>query len=191
MISTDDVANTIINLKRAGKSMPKRDDDETAVDSLKSTVKLWHDLFAKENPVIWQKATEIVLKLTRVEGSNLNVNLITPALMQYAITKATEYRVSEVRREEQKNTEVGEKNQTLWKWTLERLKKRLPFGAFMPSSKEIEEYGALMGLTTAEIERDKQLLRIYLCDVKTAAHSGGYPKSQLYVNDERQVVYVP
>ena len=90
MLQQQRIAQTIVKLQQAGKRMPQDirpgfDRLEEAKRILSETVNLWAGIFNQQNIGLdrWEKAEQIALTLTGANG--LNVNIISPALMQAAL----------------------------------------------------------------------------------------------------------
>ena len=136
-ITKQDIAQTLMKLMRAGKQMPQMDKVKVATNTqeaaqmvLKQTTELFGEVFFPQKIGVerWNQATIEALTLTKAD--TLNVNLITPALMQTAL-KNVEVREMEAARvnyqqekEEEKagvnfeaNDALRRQNALAWEWT--------------------------------------------------------------------------
>lgn len=181
MLQPQRIAQTIVKLQQAGKRMPQDirpgfDRLEEAKRILSETVNLWAGIFNQQNIGLdrWEKAEQIALTLTGANG--LNVNIISPALMQAALKQAeTEHveatisRNEEAKKERPANyadTKEGRSNAKLLRWTLSRMRQGRVFGPYWPTAKEVADMAEQIGMTANDVDNYNQLLlRIFLNDV--------------------------
>jgi hypothetical protein len=147
MLQPQRIAQTIVKLQQAGKRMPQDilpgfDRLEEAKRNLSETVNLWAGIFNQQNIGLdrWEKAEQIALTLTGANG--LNVNIISPALMQAALKQAEEAHVQEnINRCNMEKLSDGKPladrlNGMLLKWTAAKLKEHRLIMPYMPQDKE-------------------------------------------------------
>lgn len=191
MLRKERIATTIMKLMRSGKKMPQdmaygKDSGKEAERILKETVDLWAELFGNTGTERWEKAERIALTLTNVQG--LNVNVVSPALMQAALKQAeTEYVQQNITaNDESKHQPWGacgsEDNKVLWQWTRRKLAEGRTFSDYMPDDNTVSNYGRKIGLTDTEIMKQKSILKAYLCDAKFAAVNKCPIGSKLFVH---------
>ena len=190
MLRKERIATTIMKLMRSGKKMPQdmaygKDSGKEAERILKETVDLWAELFGNTGAERWEKAERIALTLTNVQG--LNVNVVTPALMQAALKQAeTEYVQQNITaNDESKHQPWGacgsEDNKVLWQWTYQKIAEGRVFGDYMPDDKTVINYGRKIGLADAEIMKQRSVPKAYLNDAKFAAVNKSPIRSKLFV----------
>ena len=162
-----------------------KDSGKEAERILKETVDLWAELFGNTGAERWEKAERIALTLTNVQG--LNVNVVTPALMQAALKQAeTEYVQQNITaNDESKHQPWGacgsEDNKVLWQWTYQKIAEGRVFGDYMPDDNTVINYGRKIGLADAEIMKQRSVLKAYLNDAKFAAVNKSPIRSKLFV----------
>lgn len=191
LISEAVIADTINKLRRSGKTMPQRDRMDSAADKgkmatkiLQETVALWMECFAPQKISVerWKKAESVALTMS--DGMGLNLNIISPALMQEALKRNEELYLEEMRvkHEQEKKEEASgvqlddstfaqRKKALLWHWTTARMAAmRWPrppqIMADMPSDLEVRRLATQMGLEFKDVEKNYKLLQIYLADIK-------------------------
>lgn len=190
MLRKERIATTIMKLMRSGKKMPQdmtygKDSGKEAERILKETVDLWAELFGNTGTERWEKAERIALTLTNVQG--LNVNVVSPALMQAALKQAeTEYVQQNITaNDESKHQPWGacgsEDNKVLWQWTHQKIAEGRVFGDYMPDDNTVINYGRKIGLADAEIMKQRSVLKAYLNDAKFAAVNKCPIGSKLFV----------
>lgn len=192
-ITDQHIADTIIQLIRAGKRMPQEGRLRAAADVgteaqkiLQETVKLFRDVFLGQHICVerWQAAERIALTMTNAD--QLNVNIISPALMQAALVKAEqEYVQGQITKNEQEKREQPMPdgiNKMLWAWTRARLEQHRPIMPYMPAETAVTECGLKMELTRAEQQRFRQLIRAHLNDCQYARAEKKTVDSRLYFN---------
>lgn len=175
-ITQAQIAQTIVKLQQAGKRMPQDmrpgfDRLEEAKRILSETVNLWDGIFNAQNIGLerWQRAETIALTLSGAQG--LNVNVISPALMQEALKQAeTEHVQANINRNnaykrESWNAPLSDRiNLQLWAWTSKKRAERRDIMPYMPDEKTVFDYGKQIGLTDDAIQRERMLLRCFLND---------------------------
>lgn len=190
MLRKERIATTIMKLMRSGKKMSQdmaygKDSGKEAERILKETVDLWAELFGNTGTERWEKAERIALTLTNVQG--LNVNVVSPALMQAALKQAeTEYVQQNITaNDESKHQPWGacgsEDNKVLWQWTHQKIAEGRVFGDYMPDDNTVINYGRKIGLADAEIMKQRSVLKAYLNDAKFAAVNKCPIGSKLFV----------
>ena len=119
-------------------------------------------------------------------GANgLNVNIISPALMQAALKQAEEAHVQEnINRCNMEKLSDGKPladrlNSMLLKWTAAKLKERRLIMPYMPQNKDVFEYGRRIGLHDNAIDRQFRILQCYMNDVAYSRKHGEPCKSKL------------
>lgn len=183
MLSDELIADTVIRLQQAGKRMPQepmfgKDQFQEKMRILKETVDLWSDIFNSQHvgQERWQQAEKFALTMSSANG--LNVNIISPALMQAALKLAEEAHVQETI-----NRNDGEKksddmplsnaiNLMLLKWTRAKIKERRLIMPYMPENRQVFEYGRKIGLSDNAIDRQFRLLQAYMSDWYYSRKSG-------------------
>ena len=174
MLQPQRIAQTIVKLQQAGKRMPQGirpgfDRLEEAKRILSETVNLWAGIFNQQNIGLdrWEKAEQIALTLTGANG--LNVNIISPALMQAALKQAEEAHVQEnINRCNMETLADGKPladrlNGMLLKWTA-KLKEHRLIMPYMPQDKAVFEYGRQIGLNDNAIDNQFRILQCYMND---------------------------
>lgn len=174
------IADTIISLMRAGKQMPQNDrmrgsenPNNTAKLILKETVDLWKKIFItqKISKDKWHRAEQTALTMTKADG--LNINIITPALMQEALKRnEAEYlEAMRVKYEQEKKEEMqpinpanSYKNAVLWEWTRQRLSKKLLILPDIPTDEQVNAIAQKYGIK--DLDYNRKLIQIYLADLK-------------------------
>jgi hypothetical protein len=176
MLQQQRIAQTIVKLQQAGKRMPQDirpgfDRLEEAKRILSETVNLWAGIFNQQNIGLdrWEKAEQIALTLTGANG--LNVNIISPALMQAALKQAEEAHVQEninrcnMEKLSQSTPTPKGIAEVLLKWTRMRMAKHHPISSQdMPQSKAVFEYGRQIGLSDNAIDSQFRILQCYMND---------------------------
>lgn len=143
---------------------------EEAKRILSETVNLWAGIFNQQNIGLdrWEKAEQIALTLTGANG--LNVNIISPALMQAALKQAEEAHVQEnINRCNMEKLADGKPladrlNSMLLKWTAAKLKEHRLIMPYMPQDKAVFEYGHQIGLNDNAIDNQFRILQCYMND---------------------------
>ena len=191
MLQQQRIAQTIVKLQQAGKRMPQDirpgfDRLEEAKRILQETVNLWAGIFNQQKNIgldRWEKAEQIALTLTGANG--LNVNIISPALMQAALKQAEEAHVQEnINRCNMEKLSDGKPladrlNSVLLKWTAAKLKERRLIMPYMPQNKDVFEYGRQIGLSDNAIDRQLRILQCYMNDVAYSRKHNEPCKSKL------------
>ena len=196
MLSKQLIAQTIMKLKQAGKKMPQEPDRSKLLEVetmriLKETVDLWHEIFSQQaiSPDRWEQAEFIALTMSSAQG--LNVNVISPALMQAALKQAEENHIQEnMARSEQYKQEESmfgltlpcRVNQMLLAWTSDKLKHRRLICPYMPTAEQLSEAVAKIGLSDDEYADQYQLIRAHLSDRNYAEQTGERVASKLTFN---------
>lgn len=175
MLQQQRIAQTIVKLQQAGKRMPQDirpgfDRLEEAKRILSETVNLWAGIFNQQNIGLdrWEKAEQIALTLTGANG--LNVNIISPALMQAALKQAEEAHVQEnINRCNMEKLSDGKPladrlNSMLLKWTRAKLAEHRLIMPYMPQDKAVFEYGRQIGLNDNTIDNQFRILQCYMND---------------------------
>lgn len=183
-ITKQDIAQTLMKLMRAGKQMPQMDKVKVATNTqeaaqmvLKQTTELFGEVFFPQKIGVerWNQATIEALTLTKAD--TLNVNLITPALMQTAL-KNVEVREMEAARvsyqqakEEEKagvnfeaNDSLRRQNALAWEWTKQKLGCGADLTRWLPKEHQIVSLALQMGMTREQRQQNGIALTIYLAD---------------------------
>ena len=187
------IAQTIIKLQQAGKRMPQEmvpgaDRQQEAQRILGETVELWYSIFEpqKVSAERWNRAEMLALTLSGVQG--LNVNIVSPALMQAALKQAeTEYVQGVVA---QNDTEKRHNSPAtadrivlmLLKWTYTRLGEHRLIMPYMPTDAEVFAYGRQIGISDESIKQQKRLLQCFLNDCRYAKTTQTAVKSRLLLD---------
>lgn len=196
MLSEETIARTIIKLQQAGKRMPQepqfgKDQFQEKMRILKETVDLWKGLFKTTGLDRWQQAEQIALTMTSANG--LNVNVISPALMQAALKQAEEAYVQDnIARNNADDKQadwvvpLGKRiNSMLLLWTRQKLKEHRPIMPYMPTDRAVFEYGRQIGLSDNAIDKQSLLIKCHINDRQHSKKSGRPCASRLTrVGDE-------
>lgn len=191
MLTQQRIAQTVVKLQQAGKRMPQDmrpgfDRLEEAKRILSETVNLWAGVFGNQNIGLdrWEKAEQIALTLTGADG--LNVNVISPALMQAALKQAETEHVQEninrcsMEKLSESKPLADSVNSMLLKWTAAKLAERRPIMPYMPQNKAVFEYGRQIGLSDSAIDRQFRLLQCHMNDVAYSKNCNEQCKSKLF-----------
>lgn len=177
MLQQQRIAQTIVKLQQAGKRMPQDirpgfDRLEEAKRILSETVNLWAEIFNQQNIGLdrWEKAEQIALTLTCANG--LNVNIISPALMQAALKQAEEAHVQEnINRCNMEKLSDGKKltenrvSRMVLRWMYAKMsERRFGWPEDMPQDKAVFEYGRQIGLSDNAIDNQFRILQCYMND---------------------------
>ena len=201
-ITERDVAETIHKLIIAGKKMPQHErlsaaanTGETAKVILKETVDLWATVFVPRKIGVerWQKATAKALTLT--EAGGVNVNLITPALMDAALRavecehlqQAEQQASQEKLSEAQGITSDDYQTRLLLRWTCAKLAERRLIMPYMPKAEQVFQLGRKLGLSDNEIEKQFKLIQIYLNDQNYCNEQGKAMRIDIFIRPDRKV----
>lgn len=201
-ITERDVAETIHKLIIAGKKMPQHErlsaaanTGETAKAILKETVDLWATVFVPRKIGVerWQKATTKALTLT--EAGGVNVNLITPALMDAALRavecehlqQAEQQASQEKLSEAQGITSDDYQTRLLLRWTCAKLAERRLIMPYMPTAEQVFQLGRKLGLSDNEIEKQFKLIQIYLNDQNYCNEQGKAMRIDIFIRPDRKV----
>lgn len=201
-ITERDVAETIHKLIIAGKKMPQHErlsaaanTGETAKAILKETVDLWATVFVPRKIGVerWQKATTKALTLT--EAGGVNVNLITPALMDAALRaaecehlqRAEQQASQEKLAEAQGITSDDYQTRLLLRWTCAKLAERRLIMPYMPKAEQVFQLGRKLGLSDNEIEKQFKLIQIYLNDQNYCNEQGKAMRIDIFIRPDRKV----
>ena len=201
-ITERDVAETIHKLIIAGKKMPQHErlseaanTGETAKAILKETVDLWATVFVPRKIGVerWQKATTKALTLT--EAGGVNVNLITPALMDAALRavecehlqQAEQQASQEKLAEAQGITTDDYQTRLLLRWTYAKLAERRLIMPYMPKAEQVFQLGRKLGLSDNEIEKQFKLIQIYLNDQNYCNEQGKAMRIDIFIRPDRKV----
>ena len=201
-ITERDVAETIHKLIIAGKKMPQHErlsaaanTGETAKAILKETVDLWATVFVPRKIGVerWQKATTKALTLT--EAGGVNVNLITPALMDAALRavecehlqQAEQQASQEKLAEAQGITSDDYQTRLLLRWTCAKLAERRLIMPYMPKAEQVFQLGRKLGLSDNEIEKQFKLIQIYLNDQNYCNEQGKAMRIDIFIRPDRKV----
>lgn len=174
-ITERDLAATILNLVRAGKRMPQDNQLKGAANVeaetqriLRETVAVFKHVFFWQHIGIerWQEAEHIALTMTSAD--QLNVNIITPALMQAALNKAEQEHIARqtAKNEQGKLAEpVAEPiAKMLWHWTMAKLREGRAIMPYMPDEAAVTGYMMKLKLNRDEQVKYRQLIRAYIND---------------------------
>lgn len=201
-ITERDVAETIHKLIIAGKKMPQHErlsaaanTGETAKAILKETVDLWATVFVPRKIGVerWQKAT--TKALTLAEAGGVNVNLITPALMDAALRavecehlqQAEQQASQEKIAESQGITTDDYQTRLLLRWTYAKLAERRLIMPYMPKAEQVFQLGRKLGLSDDEIEKQFKLIQIYLNDQNYCNEQGKAMRIDIFIRPDRKV----
>lgn len=201
-ITERDVAETIHKLIIAGKKMPQHErlsaaanTGETAKAILKETVDLWATVFVPRKIGVerWQKAT--TKALTLAEAGGVNVNLITPALMDAALRavecehlqQAEQQASQEKIAEAQGITTDDYQTRLLLRWTYAKLAERRLIMPYMPKAEQVFQLGRKLGLSDNEIEKQFKLIQIYLNDQNYCNEQGKAMRIDIFIRPDRKV----
>lgn len=192
-ITGQHIADTIVQLIRAGKRMPQEGRLRSAADAgteaqeiLQETVKLFSDVFLAQRIGVerWKAAEHIALTMTSAD--QLNVNIITPALMQAALNKAEQEHIARqtAKNEQGKLAEpVAEPiAKMLWHWTIAKLREGRKIMPYMPDESVVTDYFLHIGLPRELQSKNRQLVRAHLNDCIYAKQMQSAVKSRLLVN---------
>lgn len=208
-ITEQDVARAIHAMMTAGKKMPQSERlnsssnmQEEAKAILKDTVELWAKIFVPRKIGIerWEKAIQKALTLSEV--GTINVNLITPALMDAGLKSAeSEYlqgvqtQTAQEKLEETQSINPDEyQARVLWRWTIAKLAEGRPIMAYAPKklegqdiSQEVIEYGQKLGMSNDEIKAQNKLIEIFLNDCNYCKAMGKAMKVEIFLRPDRKV----
>ena len=201
MLTQQRIAQTIIKLQQAGKRMPQDmrqgfDRLEEAKRILSETVNLWASIFNQQNIGLerWEKAEQIALTLSGADG--LNVNVISPALMQAALKQAEEAYVQEnikrcnMEKLSENKPLSNSLNAMLLRWTAKKLAERRLIMQYMPQNKAVFEYGRQIGLSDTSIDKHFRLLQCYMNDYYYSCQHNEPCKSKLLKQGDELVLEV-
>jgi hypothetical protein len=201
MLQPQRIAQTIVKLQQAGKRMPQDirpgfDRLEEAKRILSETVNLWAGIFNQQNIGLdrWEKAEQIALTLTGANG--LNVNIISPALMQAALKQAEEAYVQEnikrcnMEKLSENKPLSNSLNAMLLRWTAKKLAERRLIMQYMPQNKAVFEYGRQIGLSDTSIDKHFRLLQCYMNDYYYSCQHNEPCKSKLLKQGDELVLEV-
>ncbi|WP_405379706.1 hypothetical protein [Phascolarctobacterium sp.] len=195
-----DIADAIRDLMLAGKKMPEafNGDAAKAKQLLKATVELWAKIFLPMRIGVerWRDAVVRAITLTKIGDTNLNVNLITPALMKTALEELErEHLQDALTRHEQEKKGLNEPvafddlrrraNLIAIGWTKKRLAEKRPIMPFKPTYNECVEFGTQLGLIGKELDKQLKLIEIYLNDKAYATAQGTSLNYTITLNDGR------
>ncbi len=177
------IAATIVKLQQAGKRMPQepmfgKDQFQEKMRILKETVDLWSGIFNSQHigQERWECAEKIALTMTSANG--LNVNVISPALMQAALKLAEEAHVQETinRNNAEKKAEGLPMDNAmcvmLARWMYHKLARHQEIMPYMPDDRQVFEYGRKIGLSDNAIDRQFRLLQAYMSDCYYSRKNG-------------------
>lgn len=201
MLEDRTIAETIIRLQQAGKRMPQdpllgKDQFQEKCRILKETVDLWSGIFNGQNigPERWRQAEKIALTMTSANG--LNVNIISPALMQAALKLAEQEHVQATINRNNAEKKAADQplssvlNAQLWHWTKAKLKEHRLIMPYMPDNRKVFEYGRKIGLSDNAIDRQFRLLQCYMNDWYYSRECGKPCSSKLTRNGEELTLEV-
>ncbi len=201
MLDDELIATTVIKLQQAGKRMPQelmygKDQFQEKMRILKETVDLWSGIFNEQHigPERWQQAEKIALTMSSANG--LNVNIISPALMQAALKLAEEKHVQENINRNNAEKKINDLplsnaiNLMLLKWTRQKIKERRLIMPYMPDNRKVFEYGRKIGLSDNAIDRQFRLLQCYMNDWYYSRECGKPCSSKLTRNGEELTLEV-
>lgn len=192
VISYEDVKASVGELYKAGKEFPQKEmfyavpqDKRTAkaAEIMQDTIKSIADTFVKQKigVTMWQRATEIA----KVSAEKI----ITPYLMQNALTRAQQEYVSEnVAEAQQEKQEEREMfmpdgiNKMLWRWTKANLSEGRAIMPYMPDETVVTKYFLRLGMPRELQGKNRQLVRAHLNDCIYAKQMQSAVKSRLLVN---------
>lgn len=210
MINNKVIADTIIKLMRAGKQMPQADKlkaanntQEAAQQILKQTVELFGEVFYPQKIGIerWKRAETIALTITKADA--LNVNLITPALMQTALNMAEQQEL-EIARTTYANEKEEERrgvdftltnaqkrmNMVLWEWTKSKNACGADYQRWLPSDQQVLACALAYGLTRSQMDEFKPMLRVFLADEKYCEACARGARLKCHLGYRRKVLKV-
>lgn len=198
MIDKMTIAATINKLRKAGKTMPQNDRlrnssdlQKAAKDILQDTVELWAEIFGSREISVerWRQAEQTALVMTKADG--LNVNIISPALMEEALKRceaeyleAQRVKYEAEKRQEQKVCADDYQTKTLWHWTVQRLSKAVAIMPDLPTEQELYELAQRLKLKGEAFYSNMKLLQIYIADRKHCRRclAGKSCQNQCYLN---------
>lgn len=203
------VAETINKLRIAGKTMPQMErmrtssnPAQTAIEIFSETVQLWAGIFVPRNigAKRWEAATNKALTMGSVDG--LNINMITPTLMEAALRQVERehMQLQEERHEQEKKAEAASiddyQNRILWRWTTAKLAQRREIMPYMPKTaehqemaNEVVEVGRRLGLNYAETKTQANLIKIYLNEQNYAAANQEQMPIEIYLRPDRRIAF--
>ena len=167
--------------------IPGADRQKEAQRILSETVELWYSIFEPQKIGVerWSRAEMLALTLSGVQG--LNVNIVSPALMQAALKQAeTEYVQGVVAQNDaekhQSNPTADRISLMLLKWTYARLAENRLIMPYMPTDAEIFAYGRQIGVSDENIKQQKRMLQCFLNDCRYAKTTQTAVKSRLLLD---------
>lgn len=194
-ITGQHIADTIVQLIRAGKRMPQEGRLRSAADAgteaqeiLQETVKLFSDVFLAQRIGVerWKAAEHIALTMTNAD--QLNVNIISPALMQAALIKAERYVQGQIiaksEQEKQEQPMPNGVNKMLWQWTMANLRACRAIMPYMPDEAAVTGYMMKLKLNRDEQVKYRQLIRAYINDCIFAKKESKPVASKLFFNQQ-------
>ena len=202
-----DVAASIRELLINGKRLPADDTRaqglsrekrvEMAERILSDAVEAWSKIFVPRQISVgrWREAT--ARASTICEAGSLNVNLATPALMEYALklVEADHLQDMRTRCEAEKTEPVMATNdwvsRTLLRWTISKLGQRRSIMEYKPSDAEVSAFANKLGLTDSEYNEQHRLIEIYLNDVKYCKAKGENMRVELCFSPDRRLFFRP
>ena len=204
-ITEKNVAETIHTLMAAGKKPPLDEQRVNATDKVKAcenilqtTVGLWWKLFGPRKISVerWEDATAKACTIT--SAGSLNVNMLTPALMETALkTVEVEHVMLNQSRHEayKQNKELIHTDADHWKehillrWTYRKLAERRPIMPYQPTADEVWAKGRALGMSENEIAEQSKLIKIYLNDCNYAKANGMRMTAELFLRPDRKLFF--
>ena len=199
------VAETIHALMTAGKKFPFEEQRATATDKVKAcenilqeVVGLWWNIFGSRGIGVerWKQAT--VKACTISSAGNLNVNMITPALMEVALKTVEAESVMAARTQheaEKQDKDIIKPTEDKWKefilirWTMSKLKEHRPIMPYKPSEDDVWKMGRELGMTENEIADQHRLIEIHLNDCNYAKATGKRMTVELFLRPDRKLFF--
>lgn len=204
-ITEKNVAETIHTLMAAGKKPPLDEQRVNATDKVKAcenilqtTVGLWWKIFGPRKISVsrWEEATSKACTIS--SAGSLNVNMLTPALMDIALKTAEVEQImaNQARNEtEKKESVIAKPNADNWKehnllrWTYSKLAAHRPIMPYKPTADEVWAKGRELGMNDSEISDQHRLIEIHLNDCNYAKAKGEMVKTEIYLRPDRKLFF--
>lgn len=195
-ISKDNILATIQKLLAAGKILPQKDRIKFASNPameqqkvISETVLLWWDLYKKQHIGVerWELATEKALTISGV--NKLEIQIINPALMTYALQKVEEEHLAEqqTRHEQEKksNASLGTTHfPELGKIIAWHMAHHKPPHFNLPTPDNVRQRLSRGRYTEDYIRKNMVPLQIFFCFSDYAKRDGAEMPLELHLDDE-------
>lgn len=204
-IKQSDVAECIHALMTAGKKFPL-DERRALADNkvkaceqiLQETVGLWWKIFGERNISVerWKDAVNKACTITN--AGTLNINIISPALMETALKTVEVESVMAARSKHEalkQDKEIMKPSADKWKeyillrWTVSKLKERRPIMKYKPTADEVWKKGRELGLTEDEIADQHRLIEIHLNDCNYAKANNENMNVEIFLRPDRKLFF--